>query len=448
MRYCLLILVIFNSFTIHPIKSHASCTGDPSTGVGPSSSCNSVGSGARAIGMGGAFIGIADDATSATWNPGGMVQLELLEASITTSFFTINENIDVKSNPEASGSHVMFKSEDINYISVLYPFELYNYSMVIAMSDQRLYDFIRKWEFTINNNVGPLSSKAHWLYEQDGGLSALGLSYSINIKPPKLSFGFTLNIWDDQLTKNSWEESYVIKTTGTLAGIPTTNEYTQRELYKLKGFNFHLGMLWRINKKFQIGVVVKTPFTADIEHHFYRHYSENNNECSEVRDEKLSLPLSYGVGMAYNFSKQFHVTADIYRTEWGDYIYTNLNGTELCPITGKHTDQSDIDPTHQVRLGLEYLIEKSTYTLPLRCGLFYDPAPADKNPDDYYGFSLGAGLVLLNEKGFKKNKRYALDIAYQFRYGNNVGTSMFESRGLTQDIKEHKVYMSMIIYTF
>jgi hypothetical protein len=27
----------------------------------------------------------------------------------------------------------------------------------------------------------------------------------------------------------------------------------------------------------------------------------------------------------------------------------------------------------------------------LRSGLFYDPAPAEGSPDDYYGFSLGGG---------------------------------------------------------
>jgi hypothetical protein len=46
------------------------------------SSINPVGSGARAIGMGGAYIGVADDATAASWNPGGLIQLERPEVSI------------------------------------------------------------------------------------------------------------------------------------------------------------------------------------------------------------------------------------------------------------------------------------------------------------------------------------------------------------------------------
>lgn len=43
---------------------------------------NPVGSGARALGMGQAFIGIADDATAASWNPAGLIQLERPEISV------------------------------------------------------------------------------------------------------------------------------------------------------------------------------------------------------------------------------------------------------------------------------------------------------------------------------------------------------------------------------
>ena len=43
---------------------------------------NITGSGARAAGMGNAFIGLADDATAINWNPGGLTALEHFEASV------------------------------------------------------------------------------------------------------------------------------------------------------------------------------------------------------------------------------------------------------------------------------------------------------------------------------------------------------------------------------
>ncbi|OQX27222.1 MAG: hypothetical protein BWK80_06375, partial [Desulfobacteraceae bacterium IS3] len=56
------------------------------------SSPNPVGSGARALGMGGAFIATADDATAASWNPGGLVQLKQPEVSAAGNCFSRTED--------------------------------------------------------------------------------------------------------------------------------------------------------------------------------------------------------------------------------------------------------------------------------------------------------------------------------------------------------------------
>src|SRR5438552_15423890 len=54
-----------------------------------------VGSGARAVGKGTAFIAVADDATAASHNPGGLAQLERPEVSIVGSYFVRYETQDV-----------------------------------------------------------------------------------------------------------------------------------------------------------------------------------------------------------------------------------------------------------------------------------------------------------------------------------------------------------------
>jgi len=59
-------------FVFIPIKANSQVAQE----VGFSGSPNPVGSGARALGMGGAFIGVADDATAASLNPGGLIHLE------------------------------------------------------------------------------------------------------------------------------------------------------------------------------------------------------------------------------------------------------------------------------------------------------------------------------------------------------------------------------------
>ncbi|MCU0645955.1 MAG: hypothetical protein MUC94_17060, partial [bacterium] len=54
---------------------------------------NFIGAGARARGMGGAFIGGADDATAASWNPAGLVFLEKMEASATYVYSSVYQSI-------------------------------------------------------------------------------------------------------------------------------------------------------------------------------------------------------------------------------------------------------------------------------------------------------------------------------------------------------------------
>lgn len=54
---------------------------DGSAGVNPASFLN-IGVGARAIGMGGAFTGVADDATASYWNPAGLGRLEGFQSSL------------------------------------------------------------------------------------------------------------------------------------------------------------------------------------------------------------------------------------------------------------------------------------------------------------------------------------------------------------------------------
>ena len=76
---------------------------------------NPLGSGARALGIGGAFLSIADDATAASWNPGGLVQLKKPEVSIVGSFIRRNDNYDMELEQEKFDSQQISASE-INYL--------------------------------------------------------------------------------------------------------------------------------------------------------------------------------------------------------------------------------------------------------------------------------------------------------------------------------------------
>src|SRR5690554_910393 len=108
------------------------------------SSPNVVGSGARALGMGGAFIAVADDATAASWNPGGLTQLERPEVSLVLSHKWMGEDFESFSHPELNGAHHV-SLEEINYASIVYPIPrtIGGRNLVLSLNYQQKYDFDR-----------------------------------------------------------------------------------------------------------------------------------------------------------------------------------------------------------------------------------------------------------------------------------------------------------------
>jgi long-subunit fatty acid transport protein len=409
------------------------------------SSFNPVGSGARALGMGGAFIAVADDATAASWNPGGLMQLDKPEGSIVGAGFIRDEDLGFGTNPEASGTNTVSKAR-INYLSASYPFALGKYHMVISANYQNLFDLTRNWDFSLNQSSNRLTVTQDVDSDQDGALSAWGLAYCIKIFR-QFSLGVTLNFWEDGIYENKWKQTVVQKGAGTLSGNNFTFESRSVDEFFFSGFNANLGILWHVTSKLNFGAVFKTPFTADIKQkssfsssiQFPDAPESDSSFSSHSTEHKdLDMPMSYGIGLAYRFSDNLTASLDLYRTEWDDFELKDSEGNKISPISGLPSSESDVDPTYQVRMGAEYVFtQPQKYLIPLRGGLFYDPAPAEGSPDDYYGFSLGSGIT---------GERFSFDIAYQYRFGNNVGESILQNLDFSQDVREHTVYSSIIFY--
>jgi len=416
------------------------------------SSPNPVGSGARALGMGGAFIAVADDATAASWNPAGLIQLDFPEISAVWAAFHRSEDNSSGEHPDMNGKEHISESSP-NYFSFAYPFNLFGRNMIASLNHQHMYDFNRKWDFSYQQSDEDKTVN----YQQDGSLTALGIAYSTQITH-ELSFGLTLNFWDNDIGKNEWNESSSVTASGKSPGGYKFTQVTKKsDHYVFEGFNVNVGLMYQtLDQKITVGAVLKTPFKADLEHgtasynsteypDLPEYSSETQNPWTHT-EETLEMPMSYGIGLAYRFSDVLTMAADVYRTEWDDFILDN-GEEEKSAVTGRLMSESDVSPTHQVRLGIEYLYVGDRHIFPIRGGVFYDPAPAEGSPDDFWGFSMGSGVLwdrLFNDKGCIK--AVILDFAYQYRFGNDVGKHMIKNWGFSQDVEEHTFYSSVIVH--
>jgi long-subunit fatty acid transport protein len=415
------------------------------------SSFNPLGSGARAIGMGGAYISIADDAPASSWNPGCLIQLKWPEISfVLWQGWRIDNNM-FESDPGANGKQAI-SFTDINYFSLAYPFTIGNLPVVVSLSYQNLYDFNRKWHLNFTYEEANYSDRSELQYTQAGNLSAIGLAGCVRLFPG-FSLGMTLNIWNDWLTNNGWEQvsnkkakgMIDFQNDGTLSPVVYSSQI--KDSYSFKGINFNAGIKYQINDRVTLGMVYKSSFNADLSHKQSFISSLKIDQGATVpffqsvhKEESLNMPCSYGLGVSFRFSDHFTVATDIYRTNWQDLIHTDDNGNQTHFLERPEIKEPDIDPTHQIRIGVEYLFINPVqrYVVPFRAGVFYDPAPAHGGNEQIFGMSIGSGIAI---------GAYVFDLAYQFRFGNDIGKNLFPSdKGFSEDLREHMVYRSFVYH--
>ena len=394
-----------------------------------------VGSGARALGMGGAFIAVCDDATAASWNPAGLIQLEKPEFSVVGAYDGRQSDYTSGSHPEIDTAHYDLVTS-LNYFSAAYPFHWHR-NMVVSLNYQRLYDFERSFGHDLNIISPGLDLTRQIEFAQDGALAAVGLAGAVQLTPV-LSLGLTLNLWTDELGwDNGWRSHYAAYTRGTQAGVPVTDTTVIDERYdKFRGINFSVGFLWEHPRIGTLGAVIKTPFKASLVHHY--DLTSTAGSFRQIEEVHLYMPMSYGLGWSKRFTDRLTISADIHRTHWQDYYLRDSRGNEFSPIDGRPVNQSDVAATTHIRLGGEYLIlwpEKGT-AVPLRGGLFYDPEPSEGGCRDVYGFSLGTGIT---------RARFSLDLAYQMRWGNGIDTGNLIATS-TADVLQHSILASLIFY--
>jgi opacity protein-like surface antigen len=344
---------------------------------------NITGAGARAEGLSGAFIGVADDATAIVWNPAGLGQLARTEVSAVARY--ISEESEFKSMLQSdpftvsnSQSHFNF-----NFASLAVPFAAGNTNIVLAVAYQSQLDFYS--ESTDRNRI---------VTESEGAASTI---------TPGIAFRFGSVVMLGVAT-NFWLGSFDYSSKFT-DGTPISYSPT------FSGFNLNLGALLDFGGlstpfPLKVGLSVKTPFTveADVDYEF--------GALSGKGDAEVEMPLMIGVGASYQIGQNLTVAFDYESRQYGGKTVTAdiPNFTPSSPMS-----ESDED-LNQIRVGAEYLIVAKGGVIPLRAGFHTVPtvyANFEWNTDSlqYYptthvsgkGFSVGTGFI---------STSFALDFAY------------------------------------
>ncbi|TLD42302.1 MAG: hypothetical protein JETT_1417 [Candidatus Jettenia ecosi] len=443
-KYFLFIVIFIPFSTLLTKTSFAQLTSQVSAVPLP------VGSGARALGMGGAFIAVADDATAASWNPGGLTQLERPELSVVGSFLSTQQDFDP---PDRLGFASEFTLDnesvsrgDLNYASIAYPFEVFRKNLVASLNYQQKYDFHLDVDYNFKNETPILSENHATDFELKGGIGALTPTIAMQILP-KLSIGVAVNIYTDEFFGDfAWKEKIHEFRSGTSGITPFSNTSDTDVTFKnFQAVNVTAGILWDVwekeNKRLTFGAVFHSPYTADVDRvtNFRDIFVTSSQIVESQFHERMHLeidyPMSFGAGLGFRYSDSLSFSMDATWTDWSEFKQKDEFGNELRPL-GFVSAKRDIDDTYAVRFGTEYLLFRQKMIIPIRGGLFYDPRPSLDEPTHVYGFSAGSGITF---------KRVSIDGAYQFRWANDVDGADFGLPG-TFDLNEHLFLASVIVY--
>ncbi|OGE82242.1 MAG: hypothetical protein A2Y39_03460 [Candidatus Delongbacteria bacterium GWF2_40_14] len=329
---------------------------------------NITGSGARAAGMGNAFIGIADDATAINWNPGGLTALEHFEASIVGGWVADMEESSFEDNVGSDISDDFFYDHvNVNFLSMAYPMTVSDKKLVLAAAFQKQLDFFSEDEQEDEVNLYTYN------YDSDGGVYTMNLGASYQVLP-YLSVGATGNIWLGE------SESNMEKTWDAYSQTSTSQNKN------FSGFNLSLGTIFDMsaikeNVPLKIGLVLKTPFDLDYDYE-YEFSDTDGYSYTESFSGAVEMPLMFGLGASYRFGENFTVGVDFERR---NYAKSKFKGEYDDGTTYEEYMSPTEDDVTQFRLGMEYLIITDAVVVPVRFGIYnYPTLWANEDNQLYY----------------------------------------------------------------
>lgn len=455
----------------------------------------SVGSGARALGMGGAFIAVADDATASSWNPAGLYVLEKAEASVVYQPYASYRNsyspvtTEIRSpllvqTIRADAFSYTQTSRALDFASLTFPFRVGRLKLVPQLGYQRVVDLGLDGSYERQSSTVTSAGSSSVSLERDsvackGGIDVVAASLGMSFTE-KLALGVAVNMWRNGFDRTRTYHQQVVTTSGS----GTTRSTHDRDAVfndDYSGKNFTIGFLAKPTRWLRLAGVYKTAFTMDYEYGSYRVVvrtkdgaTPTTTETDVTKTGPITWPKTIGAGFAIQPTDALTVSADLTHSAWSkstiDETHTQVNrALQGAGLTSKTVTtwplyrsltvgESAANPRQadglQMRLGAEYVVLKPGFAgltgMPLRFGVFRDRQTTKNTPDlgDVYHLGLTGGL------GFVWS-RLSLDFAYVHTRGDSKcceyettdasGATVKQTQDGTDAYRTHRVFVSSTV---
>lgn len=319
-------------------------------------SLNSIGT--KALGMGGAFVGLANDGSAIYWNPAGLAGLE---SSVLVSYTGIIPSATYKN--DAAGVDASSVSQIHSAPSLFANYTTGDWSFGLGIFVPAGLGIEWDGAELLNLTQG---NPYDW-YSRIGVIDfAPAVAYKVS---DQLSFGLTVNIFYGMFDLKR-PQSFDM-TGDNIANI--SSQYVEESTGM--GYGVTIGGLYKFSDQFQIGLSFRSSTKVAMEGTATQPIQGMMGLPEESSFERdVEWPMWIAGGLAYKPTECWTLTLDAQYSNWAKLetltaTYTDWNGME------GEFELDWIDQV-QIRLGGEYMASKE---IAVRLGYYYDPAPA---PDE------------------------------------------------------------------
>lgn len=331
---------------------------------------NVAGGGARAAGMGGAFLAIGDGEMAFSWNPGAMIladkakigiQLVSVNDTFLNSFTDISPLGDINTvSGESNRQHF-----SLNFGGFVAPFVFMDRDWAVGGGFRNVFDMVR--ESDVPSFYGTRDK-----FKQDRGVDAVSFGVA-NRLTEGVGFGLTVNSYIRNSEYNYYEGAAYLGI--SLDGRDTMIvDVLQNSNSHFSGFNVDVGAFGDFGMV-RGGVVVHSPFKLRQDRKLTDSFlipPEPFGFIDRVT-YTYSMPFSYSLGVAVVPIESFTLAFDFDRRPLSD-VEVKTNWEQL--VFADSSFNPEWQDLNQFRVGAEYMFDGGFADIPVRVGFRNEPSVA------------------------------------------------------------------------
>ena len=422
-----------------------------------------LGIGARSAGMGNVSIGLADDYSALFTNPAGLASLRSYEFSVGLSNASYNNDATFFGNM----LNATDRATHLSNLGLVYPVPTKRGSLVFAFGFARVANYSTTASF---KGFNPGSSIVKALTPSDVNLNSMSAADRKSLLDNNIPFQIFLadtlrgriypNVTDSVQQEgsvreggglNSWSLGGAIEMAKGLTlgfGINLiSGSYTYDRLFTetdarnvyhygppfdldhfryessinsdVSGYNAVIGLMYRKQGRYKVGLTIRTPTYYDISEDFSDAGSSwfDNGDYYQQRNPgstkyNVRTPFVFSGGVSLQLTDWLLIAGDAEYTDWTQMEFTNTDNQDL--IDENRVIRDVFRATTNFRGGAEVTL--FNLGLKLRGGAVYNPSPylVDQHTSDYdqlyvtggFGFAVDENVLINGSIAFGKWKTF------------------------------------------